>query len=147
MRIQSSQMCQAILARNLCHTMNLNIWRVIKNYILPTFFLKSTCDFLVTPQIWHAPTSRGHIFVYFGLLYTVRICGQRIQLLACPFFSHAGVDYLFMLYTQFWFISNTANFQPVSNLRFSIVIACECCLVSKKQPHDCCLFSKKTTDF
>ena len=100
MRIQSSQMCQAILARNLCHTMNLNIWRVIKNYILPTFFLKSTCDFLVTPQIWHAPTSRGHIFVYFGLLYTVRICGQRIQLLACPFFfSHAGVDYLFMLYT------------------------------------------------
>ena len=30
------------------------------------------------------------------------------------------------------FISNTANFQPVSNLRFSIVVACECCLISKK---------------
>ena len=37
-----------------------------------------------------------------------------------------------MNYTQFWFISNTANFQPVSNLRFSIVVACECCLISKK---------------
>ena len=35
-------------------------------------------------------------------------------------------------YTQFWFISNTANFQPVSNLRFSIVVACEFCLISKK---------------
>ena len=44
------------------------------------------------------------------------------------------------------FISNTANFQPVSNLRFSIVVACVCCLVSKKT-HVCCLFSKKIMDF
>ena len=35
-------------------------------------------------------------------------------------------------YTQFWFISNAVNFQPVSNFRFSIVVACECCLISKK---------------
>merc|ERR1712001_761240 len=30
------------------------------------------------------------------------------------------------------FISNAVNFQPVSNLRFSVVVACVCCLVSKK---------------
>ena len=80
----------------------MNILRVKKNYYMLTILLKSTpAIFLVTPQMWHVPTSRGHIFVqYFGLYSVGRICGQRKQLLACPFFfSHAGVDYLFMLYT------------------------------------------------
>ena len=31
-----------------------------------------------------------------------------------------------------FFISNTVNSQPVSDFRFSIVVACDCCLVSKK---------------
>ena len=51
------------------------------------------------------------------------------------------------------FISNAVNFQPVSNLRFSIVVACVCCLVSKK--NSCLLlifqenngFSKKKQNF
>ena len=42
-----------------------------------------------------------------------------------------------------FFISNTVNSQPISDFRFSIVVACDCCLVSKKKLITVAYFPRK----
>ena len=44
------------------------------------------------------------------------------------FIKHTQTQVQCTNYTQFWFISNTANFEPVSDFRLSMVVACERCL-------------------
>ena len=53
---------------------------------------------------WNGTEKKGHLKKYFSI------------------FIHS-----------FFFISNTANSQPVANLRFLIVVACDCCLISKNR--------------
>ena len=87
---------------------------------------------------------------------------RRTELLLLRIFAKIHFSAITRMYLEFTqeftihsvsFISNAVNFQPVSNLRFSIVVACVCCLVSKK--NSCLLlifqenngFSKKKQNF
>ena len=102
----------------------------------------------ISTHKWVSPLSLGLSSVK-GVYYTSKVRVELYKLYVCvlkKFHSYLHIH-------SVSFISNALNFQPVSNLRFSIVVACVCCLVSKK--NSCLLlifqenngFSKKKQNF